>query len=46
MLHFKTNDEMLQVKRFVAVYYEPITTHLERSRLKQEVPMFRPMTTC
>lgn len=45
MLCFKTDEEMTQIKRFVAVYYKPLLTQLEIEQLKLDVPEFKPMET-
>ena len=34
MLSFKTSDEMIQIKRFVSIYYQPILTSIEIEMLE------------
>ena len=45
MMCFKTEDEMTQIKRFMAVYYQPLLTQLEIEQLKLDMPEFKVMET-
>ena len=45
LLMFKTNDEILQMKRYISVYYEPLLSKTEKMGLQRELPEFKPMKT-